>query len=224
MLKKINLQMLSVLSAVIIATVIICICAISCSGGKLDFKNTYYFVCYKMTDNAVSAGSISQSVSNYGGAGYILQRGENYYITFSCYYSDDEAKAVCENLKDRNMECSVLKVETGDYRLPVNTSQNNDQLYLGNLNTMHSLSSLAYECANGLDTGEFSQNKAKQILGSVTDTLNGLLKANPSNCFTESIQSVIEDCKRLGGGYLLSKNMRYIQISIVDKIINAKLN
>lgn len=221
MLKKLlNLQMFIVLGVIVLTTVIICFCAVSCSGEKLTFEQTYYFVCYRMSDNAVSAGSLSNTASSYGGAGYIISHDNNYFVTFSCYYNGDEAETVCLNLKKYDLECTVLKIETDEYKLG---NADNKNLYLGNLNTLNSLSTLAYECANGLDTGAYSQSKAKQILNSITDTLNGLLKSNPNNCFTESIQSAITECKNFGSGYLFSKNMRYIQIALADRIINAKL-
>ena len=221
--KALNLQMFIVLSVVLLTTVIICFCAATCSGGKLKFEKTYYFVYYRMSDNAVSAGSLSQTASSYGGAGYVLSHGGKYYVTFSCYNSENEADSVCTNLKKRDLECAVLKIETKEYKLGSRNAKNNQNLYLGNLNTLYSLSTLAYECANGLDTGEYSQEAAKQMLNTLIDSLNGLLKTNDNNCFTESINSVIAECKSLSGGFLLSKNMRYIQIMLADKILHAEL-
>lgn len=221
--KGLNLQMILVLGAVILTTVIICFSAMSCSGGKLKFEKTFYFVYYRMSDNAVSASSLSDAVSSYGGAGYTFNHNKNYYVTFSCYYRDEEAQAVCSNLKKRDLECSVLKVEIKEYKLQNRNAKNNQKLYLGNLETMYSLSTLAYECANGLDTGDYSQAKAKLILSSIADTLNGLLKANENNCFTLNIKSLIDECERAGSGYLLSKNMRYVQIALTDKILHAEL-
>ena len=211
------------LAVILSATVLICFFAATCTGGKLKFEKTYYFVYYRESDNALSASSLSQTAANYGGAGYILRYGDSYFVTFACYQKEDEAKKVCSNLKSRDLDCKILNVEIKEYKLGSRNAKNNQKLYLGNLNTFDSLSSLAYECANGLDTGEYSQNTAKQILSSITDSLKGLLKANENNCFTEGIQSLIEECEGVSG-YLLSKNMRYIQIALADKIINAQLN
>lgn len=223
MLRRFNIQLILVLGAVIISTVIICISAISCSGGKITFETSFYFVCYRKSDNAVSAGSLSDTASSLGGAGYILYNKDSYYVTLSCYYTKDEADAVCSNLKKRDLDCTVLNIETNEYRLENQNAKNNQNLYIGNLNTLNSLSTLAYECANGLDTGEYSQSNAKQVLASIIDTLNGLKKNNENNCFTEIITSAIEECESVRGGYLYSKNMRYIQIALADRIINARL-
>ena len=211
------------LGVILLATVIICFCAFNCSGGKLKFEKTYYFVYYRMSDNAVSAGSLSDTAASYGGAGYVLRYKDKYYVTFACYYKNEEAKTVCSNLKGRNLDCEILKIEIKQFKLQNRKAKNNKKLYLGNLNTLDSLSSLAYECANGLDTGAYSQSKAKQLLSSITDTLNGMLKSNANNCFTEGIRDLLGECDR-AGGYLYSKYMRYIQIAVIDKILSAELN
>ena len=148
-------------AAVIIATIIICASAASCSVGSVTFKADYYFVCYRIADNAVSASSLSGTVSSYGGAGYILNYDEGYYVTVSCYYKKTEAETVCLGLKRRELDCSVLEVNTNKYKIKSYGAKKNAELYLGNLNTLYSLSSLAYECANGLDTGAYTQEKAK---------------------------------------------------------------
>ena len=210
------------LGVVLAATVIICFCAVTCSGGKLKFERTYYFVYYRMSDNAISASSLSDTAASYGGAGYILHYKNNYYVTFACYYKENEALTVCSNLKKRDLDCEILKIAIKQFKLGNRNAKNKQKLYLGNLNTMDSISSLAYECANGLDTGEYSQSKAKGLLSSITDTLKGLLKTNENNCFTENLRYLINECGKIGG-YLFSRNMRYIQIAIIDRIISAEL-
>lgn len=210
-------------TGVILATVIICVCAVSCSGGKLTFKTTYYFVCYRITDNSISASSLSNTVSSYGGAGYILNYDGNYYVTISCYYRENDAETVCTSLKKRELECSVLEINTEKYKIKGYSAKNNKELYLGNLNTLHSLSTLAYECANGLDTGKFTQAKAKDVVDAIKSGLNGLLSANESNCFTNDINFLIAECEDKERGFLLSKDMRYLQIAITDVIINIQM-
>lgn len=220
---KRNLVFISAVSAVIAITVIICVCAFSFNGGSVNFETSYYFVCYSSSDNVVSAGSISSVVSSYGGAGYILDYDGNYYVTVSCYYKENDAQAVCESLKKRELECTVLTVKTKNYPLKSSSAKRNAKLYTGNFNTLNSLSLLAYECANGLDTGDYNQSKAKDVLTAIKSGLNGLKNNNKNNCFTNTICNLIDECDDAGKGYILSKDMRYLQIAIADKIINAEL-
>lgn len=216
-----NKQLLFALAAVVAATVIICVCAAVCSGGKLTFKKTFYFVCYRQSDNAASAGALSDAASGYGGAGYIIEYGGNYYVTLSCYYDGGEAETVCSNLKKRDWDCSVLEIETDKYPL---RRRGDKELFLGNLNTLCSLSSIAYDCANKLDTGEYNQSAAKSVMSSIISTLNGLIEANKNNNFSRTLEGALKDCETAEKGYILSKDMRYIQIAFADIIINAELN
>ncbi|MDE7453425.1 MAG: hypothetical protein K2N22_03355 [Clostridia bacterium] len=220
---KRNTAFIAAVSAVIAITVIICICAFSFSGGSVEFESSYYFVCYRSPDNVVSAGSISSAVSSYGGAGYILDYDGKYYVTVSCYYRENDANTVCESLKRRDLECAVLTVKTDKYPVKSYSAKRNAKLYKGNFNTLNSLSLLAYECANGLDTGEYNQTKAKDVLAAIKNGLNGLKSTNKNNCFTDVLDSLIDECDDLKDGYLFSKDMRYLQIAIADKIINAEL-
>lgn len=103
--------------AVVIATVIICVCAFSCAGGNMAFNASYYFVCYRVTDNVISAGSLSGTASSYGGAGYNLSYDGNYYVIMSCYYQKNDAETVCSSLKKRDLDCTVLEIKTDEYRL-----------------------------------------------------------------------------------------------------------
>ena len=220
---KRNWVFIAAVSAVIAITVIICVCAFSLSGGNVKFETSYYFVCYRSPDNAVSAGSFSSAVSSYGGAGYVLDYDGNYYVTVSCYYKENDANAVCDSLKKRDLECSVLCVKTKNYPVKSYSAKRNAKLYQGNFNTLNSLSLLAYECANGLDTGEYNQNKAKDVLSAIKNGLNGLKSTNKNNCFTNPLSDLIDECEDLENSYILSKDMRYLQIAIADKIINAEL-
>lgn len=218
--KRQNLQFFISIIAVVAATVIICLCAATCSKGNIKFEKTYYFVYYKKSDNAISADSLSQTADSYGGAGYVLSYKNNFYITYACYYSSDEADGVCSNLKRRDLDCDVLKVETDKFSLN-HADKKLKELYLGDLNTFDSLSRLAYECANGLDTGKYSQSKAKDIVGNILSTLNGLLKTNENNSFYNTVRTAADEVKVRASGFIASKNMRYIQILLIDGIINA---
>ncbi len=219
--RKVSPFLISVV-AVVIVTVIILVVFFSCSGNSLTFKSTFYFICYRTEDNAVSASSVSDAVSSYGGAGYILEYGDAYYVTVACYYEDDDANTVCESLKRRDVDCEVIKIDTDEYAV-ANSSNANNELYLGNLNTLQSLTTLAYGCANAIDTGEYGQTQAKSVIADVKNTLNGLLNANTDNCFSGELRRLIAECTDVSEGYVYSKDLRRLQIAIADSIINIQL-
>ena len=77
------------IGAVLCVSVIICFCAFSFSGKKIAFEAEYYFVCYRVTDNSISASSISGTVSSYGGAGYILNKSQKTRFGLYCFKDFD---------------------------------------------------------------------------------------------------------------------------------------
>lgn len=210
-------------AVVLTVTAAIIFSVISCGSTKIQFETEYYFVCYTIRDNALSADAISDTVSSYGGAGYVLEYDGNYYVTVACYYTENEANRVRQNLLKRGLNCSVLCIETDFYLIQSLGSQKKEQLYLGNLNTLYSLSELCYKCANGLDTGEYNQNSAKSVLNDVMSGLHGLKEANTENCFWGEIRRLIAECEAVSEGFIYSKDMRKLQIAIADTIINIKL-
>lgn len=210
-------------AAAVAVTVIVCISAFSCGSAKITFKTCYYFVCYAMKDNSISASSISSAVSSYGGAGYILEHKGAYYVTVACYYEEKDAESVCKEINGRNMNCSVLKIETKEYSLKTSNARKCADLYKGNLNTLHSLSRIAYDCANALDTTLYDQSKAKNVLTDIKSGLESLLKSNPSNCFTDELRRIINLCNDAANGFVFSKDLRKLQIAIADTVINIQL-
>lgn len=218
---KISPFCISVVAAVAV-TVAVIIFSFSFGRVKLTFERVFSFVCFSAKDDAISAAATSDSVYNLGGAGYILEYGGKYYITVSCYFNENDANTVRQSLLRRGLDCSVLTIETDEYIIKSGLEKLK-KLYAGNLNTLYSLAVMCYECANGLDGGTISQDSARQVLSDVQNGLNGLKKANPSNCFTAETDRLTAECRAAGEGYILSKSLRKLQIAIVDTIINADL-
>lgn len=218
---KISPFAISIFSAVA-ATCAAVVFAVNFGKVKIPFEREFFFVCFSVKDSAVSAAAVSDSVSNLGGAGYVLEYGGNYYITISCYYNGNDAENVRQSLLRRGMECSVLAVETNEYILKSGKKELK-ALYSGNLNTLYSLSEMCYRCANGLDGGELGQTAAREILKAVKNGLDGLKKANVLNCFSKEIDRLSAECEAAGKGYIFSKSMRKLQIAIADTIINIDM-
>lgn len=209
-------------SAAFVTTVIICVFAAFSAAQTLAFGAVYYFVCYSTEENSVSASSLSDAVSSYGGAGYVLCYDGKYYVTIACYYETNDAETVCASLKRRGLNCTALTVKTEEYKIR-SFGAKNKKLFLGNLNTLDSLTRIAYECANNLDTGDYSQTTAKSVLNDIYGTLCGLKGLNAENCFTSELDRLLLLCEDIGGGYIYSKDVRKLQIAVADTIINIEL-
>lgn len=204
------------------AAIIILICTIPACGKKLGFKATFYYVCYDSPSDAQSASSMSSVVHSYGGAGYIVENDGKYFVTVSCYYDKNDAVSVSSALNKKGLECSVMEVKAGDYSLRGSAKKNGEK-YLGNLNTLMSLSRLCYDLANSLDKYSCDQNAAKSVLKDVKTGLDGLARQNAANCFSGEISSLRAECEDVSHGYVLSYDVRRLQIAIIDSIVNIKL-
>ena len=217
-----NAPFLIAVAAVVTVTCAVILTAVCSAGKKLNFSAVFYFVCYSVEDNAVSADSLSSALESFGGAGYVLEYGGEFYVTASCYYSQSDADKVKGSLLKKGLNCSTLKAESKSYEVS-SIFGGNAQLYEGNLNTLFSLSEMCYECANGLDTGEYGAEKAKSALDGVKSALKGLERANPSNCFSGELKRLCAECESVESGHVRAFSMRKLQIAIADTILNVDI-
>lgn len=219
--KTVKMAAFAIICAVVLVMVILCFTLPSCAG-KLGFKTTFYYVCYDSPPDAQSASSISGVVHSYGGAGYIIEYDGSYYVTVACYYENDDAQSVVATLGKKGLDCSVVEVTAGDYDLR-GSAKRNAEKFKGNLETLLSLSRLCYDLANSLDGGSCNQSSAKSVLGDVGGGLNGLAAINTANCFTKEIERLKAECSDASSGYVLSHDVRRLQIAITDCITNIKI-
>lgn len=209
-------------AAAAVLAAIILICAVPFGARKIGYKNTFYFVCYDSPSDAHSASSMSSVVHSYGGAGYIIGHGGGFFVTVSCYYDKNDARSVAATLNRKGLSCSVLEVEAGDFAVS-GAARKEREKYLGNLNTMTSLSRICYDLANSLDAYSCDQSGAKSVLQSVKTGLDGLARQNASNCFTSEIANLRAECDDVAHGYVFSYDVRRLQIAIIDSIVNIRL-
>ena len=204
-----------------LAALIICSAVPSCAG-TLDFSATFYYVCYDSPTDSQSAASVSGVVHSYGGAGYIIKNDGKYYVTISCYYSEEDAQSVVANLKNKGLSCKIIEAEREKISLPP-SAKNKKEQYKGTMNTLLSISQLCYNLANGMDNGTHSQNSAKSILAEVRTGLESLQRANKTGCFAEEISALIAECDDVCYGYVFSYDVRRLQIAVCDCIISVRL-
>ncbi|MGN0824420.1 MAG: hypothetical protein ACI4MB_05055 [Candidatus Coproplasma sp.] len=203
--------------------IVLCIACISLFGGKeLNFNATFYYVCYDSPPDDCSIVSVSNLVHSYGGAGYIASCKGKSYVVVSCYYSNEDATAVCTQLNKKGLSCSVVKAEVPERKL-YGSSKNNIQNYVGNLNTLYSISKTCYNLANSVDKFEVGQTGAKSVLGEIKTSLKGLAGSNGQNCLSQELEYLIAECDDISYGYVFSYDIRRLQIAVSDCIVNANI-
>lgn len=193
----------------------------SCTRS-VDCNFTFYYVCYDCPTDAVSASSISSLVESYGGAGYIVQSDGEYYVTVACYYDEKDAKSVAETLAKKQLGCQVLEVERSSFTLSA-SRQKYAEGYLAIMETLRQISVVLYDLANSVDNLTCDQMAAKAVLSDVQTTLEGLKRDNSSNCFAEAMGALVAECEDVNYGYILSRDVRRLQIAVCDAIINTEI-
>lgn len=219
--KKVRIWVFIAVAAVLGVT--LTVACVTCLGGKtLDFDADFYYVCYKSPPDDSSMVSVSSLVHSYGGAGYIVNCNGKSFVTVSCYYSENDANTVCNQLKKRGLNCTVEKAETPKRKLGAKTKQNAAK-YEGNLNTLLSVSRTCYDLANSVDKCEVNQKAAKSVLSEINVALKGLYSANGNNCFSGELDYLITECEDISYGYVFSYDIRRLQIAVCDCIVNVNI-
>ena len=195
---------------------------LSACSSRLDFSAEFYYVCYSCPGDSLSASSISSLVSSYGGAGYIVLLDGKYYVTVAAYYNESDAQSVRDALAKKQLECEVVKAEREDFTLHRSEDISAEEC-LSALRTIYSLSVMCYDLANGLDRFTIDQAAAKSVLDSVRDSLEGLQRADSAGALGTDIARVGAECDDVMYGYILSKDVRRLQIILCDAIINVDL-
>lgn len=217
---KKKFALLSVICVAVLALFAVLVCALPQKKICLNFSACFYYVCYDSPNDSTSASSVSSLVHSYGGAGYTVMADGCYYVVVSCYYDEKDAQSVCKTLSAKGLNCSVKKVEAGDYQLDQN-QKDLTQKYTDNLNTMLSISRMCYELANGIDGYSCGQDKAKGVLSSIRISLEGLACSNYGNCFYDEICNLISECDDAVEGYIFSCDVRRLQVAVCDSITNV---
>lgn len=215
MLKKIMPFLISVVIATVFSA-LFAMATLSKCVKQLTFSQEYFFLCFKTVDNAVSASSLSETVNSLGGAGYILEYRQSFYIVISCYYDEQSALNVKNNLSSKLIDCILLNAKRSDSEVkPSEYSQ-----FYGNLNTLNELSKVAYACANSLDANECSQDNAKSVLSDISSNLSWLLKNNSGNKFESELRRLLAECELADDDFILSRSLRKLQAAIIDTVLN----
>jgi hypothetical protein len=211
------------ISFAFIALIIALSCAIASAFNKINCSLTCFFIYYSIEEDEVSASSISTLVTNLGGAGEIIECDGVYYITIACYYKQEEAKLISDNLSNSGVNCGILKRTLSSVKLRSGNAVNNRQKYEDNINALISIANICYEAANNMDIGKVAPDNALQIVNDIKSSLSGLYAQNAANCFADILKRLIAECNNICVGNIKSCDMRRLQIIVIDGVFNIKL-
>ncbi len=221
-MKKAQIKALAVFAAAALSIVVAAVlAALPFCSRRLAFSAVYYLVCYKSADDAHSAGSVSSTVQSYGGAGYIVRYGNEYFVVVACYYDMRDAEEVRLSLKQYELDCRVVEAYAGGYALPVRLSARGGDIE-GWLRTLDETGRIFYNAANAADGGNMAGGAAASVLSDARMTLCAVMEGNADNALGDEAGYIIALIDDLDASSVSAREFRVLQAAVCDCLINLR--
>ena len=221
-MKKAQIKALAVFAAAALSIVAAAVlAALPFCSRRLAFSAVYYLVCYKSADDAHSAGSVSSTVQSYGGAGYIVRYGNEYFVVVACYYDMRDAEEVRLSLKQYELDCRVVEAYAGGYALPVRLSARGGDIE-GCLRTLDETGRIFYNAANAADGGNMAGGAAASVLSDARMTLCAVMEGNADNALGDEAGYIIALIDDLDASSVSAREFRVLQAAVCDCLINLR--
>ena len=188
---------------------------------------TYYIVYVDRGENYNDISDVAQSIKLKGGAGYVLNFDNNYYVVAGCYSILEDANAVKENLISYNTDVLCLNFD----RLIISADFSSEQITTLKhcISLVNSAFENLYDVVLSLDRGEILDAEARQKLQVFKElcledkeTLNRVFQNNFENIVTrvKIFQSeVISNYSMLLLSKNLSSDIKYSMASILNSFL-----
>lgn len=170
---------------------------ISTTGRQTE----YSFYAISLFDGSSQATAKEQvsNVMKQGGAGFVWQKDNKFYVLASAYLEENDAKMVKNNLKESEIEASIVKIQIPEIAISGNfTSMENSSLTAA-LKAFKTAYEKLYDVSVSLDTKIKTESECKM---EVADIKNNLSK-------TEVAFSSVFDSK-------LTTNLLQIKIALTS--------
>lgn len=217
-LKKLQAFVLGVF--VFFAAMLFCVAAVAIGGqnfARIGFSKSYYFLIVSCT--ATSAVVVSGDIYASGGAGYYME--EENAVAIACYFKETSAQSVQRNLQAKGTQTELVKRSAANLVFRGKKSGYKQQIE-STLETVDLLAHILYDTANGLERSELTQKQAKAAVEGVASSLSGLRGVGSDEFFfgwNTGLSEAERRAKELSQGLLFSKDLRYLQAMLCDKIV-----
>ena len=129
-----------------------------------DSGETYYAVYATHSQDAGISYKNAAAIQAEGGAGYVMKRGEEYYVIVSAYSSEKEAK----NVTDKHAGYGITKIKIPAFSCSAHptlaAAERGKDLY-------HKAYETLYNAANEMATGTYGTAEMKKILSSMREEI-----------------------------------------------------
>lgn len=200
---------------------------------KINFNKSLFLLGYPKSSDEEYMAVIASSVYISGGAGYVFNTDKASKVIISCYYNENEATLISENLKKRGVENEILSYKIENLILKSHQDKRVKKLIESNLQVAFTCSQALYEIANKVDRGEYTQREARQVIGDVNKVLTGIYNSdiNEKSLISSSCKEMVyllekslSRTNEILNSIIYSKDIRYVSICLADLIIKSSIN
>ena len=209
------LGMVSLFSAVVVGY----FAAISARTKDFTVDRTFYFLAVKA--EAETAAVVSKSEYSYGGAGYTFTYDGVNYVGLASYNSESEARIIKEGLKNRGKETEIVELTVDTFYFTDRREVEKYEETCGFVNTALQCADLLYATANGLDSGELTQEEARRVIEEIRAVFS---QAGEKGCaaVAEMTDAGEKKCAGIVSGVIYAKDVRCLQMQISEGIYNLQ--
>ncbi len=176
---------------------------------KVD--TTFYFLVLPVEDKTVSAWSQNVYVS--GGAGYVFTHEKQDYVALASYPTQAVAEGVQGTLQEKGQEVLILPLTLNALYFVGRENVEAQASVEGTVTTLLGCTQLLYNTANGVDSGQYTQNEARAVIDELKRVLVGL-QSEGLAAFDNLLGGAVKECTAMTSGIIYAKDIRYLQLSL----------
>ena len=170
---------------------------------------------------SVPSRELAESVRATGYAGYILRYDGMYYVVATLSATNGEAQSHAGSFEERGVSAGVLTAARLYFELENYNAESNSRLYGQNIDSLDSIISELYDCAEILQREGASSVREKMI--SLHNEIAAMCVENISNCFTRPLSELAVLSAECAYGIIHIRNIRYLATAVADVVMNISL-
>ena len=147
------LSLVCIAVCVLLASILSSAITVSSSASSSSYNGfEIYAISLGSYTSKQAAQATEEDVMQRGGAGYIYNKNEIYYVLASAYERENDAKLVKENLTANNNTCTIMKIEISAPDLSKTSSSSQAKSFLSALGEIKNSVLKLYDVSVALDT------------------------------------------------------------------------
>lgn len=196
--------------------------------------NAYFALQMGIFNDEQNAWDAAEQLRQQGGAGYILQDGEQFRVLMSAYHTQDEARTVKDRLQGEGIETSIYEFSSEATSFNVKGEETYVVIIEEVFGFLPTFIEEVYDLSIELDQGQLELEGATTKLNALITTFDEKNKqlsniaSSSDNEIVKSLSGAINDIKQLLDTAAkaatveeMSTQLKYIQINLIDQYLEV---